>query len=157
MSERLVYWDSDLFISRIQRTAGRIEVLEELTRLAECEKLKLATSAYTLVEVAKFDELDLPSDEEEKLIVDFFENPFIAVLPIDDATARIARQVIRDHRMKPKDAIHLATALRHKVPVLHAYDDHFLRIAHDVDGICIEEPTCDQLNLGLSTSSSDKE
>lgn len=113
LDEPTVYWDSDLFLSRIHRTPGRIEVLEEITNRAERREVIIATSAFTMVEVARLDELDLLPEEEEQRIVDFFENPYIVVLPLDDETARVARRLIREHRgLKGKDAIHIATAVR---------------------------------------------
>jgi len=152
-SEDVVYWDSDLFISRIQRTPGRIEVLEELSNMAERGELKIATSAFALVEVAKLDDSDLLPDEQEQAIVAFFENPYIVVIPLDELAARLARQLIRDNRgLKGKDAVHVASAIRRGIPIMHAYDRGILRLDGSVPNLRIEQPRCDQRNLGFSTA-----
>ena len=147
--EKGIYWDSDLFISRLQRTPGRIEVLEQLTNSAERGQLKIVTSALALVEVAKLPDTALLPEEQERLIVDFFENPYIVVLPLDRLVAKTARQLIRDYSpgLRAGDALHIATALRGKVPILHAYDLHFLNLSGRIPDIRIEEPWCDQRGL----------
>ena len=48
-----VYWDSCVFIDRIQRTPGRIAVLEEITNAAEAHEIEIITSNFTIAEVCK--------------------------------------------------------------------------------------------------------
>lgn len=46
-----VYWDACCFIARIQREPDRIADLEQLTELAEDDKLRIVTSTLTIAEV----------------------------------------------------------------------------------------------------------
>jgi PIN domain len=59
-------------------------------------------------------------------LVKFFENEFIAVRNLDRVCAEHSRAIIRNHGLKPADAIHVATALLPKVDVLHTYDKEHL-------------------------------
>ncbi len=121
-TEQLVYWDSDVFISRIARTAGRIETLEQITDAAENRELRIVASTLSLAEVAKVPELGLLPEAEEQLIVDFFENEYITVLPLDWFVAEEARRIVREHGLKPPDAVHVATAILANVPLFNTYE-----------------------------------
>jgi len=48
-----VYWDSCVFISRIQGDPERIDLLRQLTSLAEKGKLLIVTSVLTIAEVLR--------------------------------------------------------------------------------------------------------
>ncbi len=129
MSSDRIYWDSCCFTSRIERTPGRIQILEHITDRAERGEIVIVTSAFTLVEVAK---VNLPPglehDEQERLIVDFFDNPYILPIQLDLRVAKIARDIIRNYSaIKGKDAIHIASAIQAGVSVMHTYDvNHIL-------------------------------
>ena len=131
--EKLLYWDSDLFISRIQRDGNRIGVLEPLTRAAERGEIRIVTSILAKAECAFLLRGDDPlPEEQEQLIVDFFENPYLTVLPIDDFVCERARRILRANPgLRSVDAIHVATAVQADVPVLQAYDKAFFRAKNE--------------------------
>ena len=56
--QRIVFWDSCVFIDRIGRTADKIEALEEITDAAEKKQVVIVTSLITLVEVLRLDPKD---------------------------------------------------------------------------------------------------
>ena len=116
-----VYWDSDVFISAIERTADRIAVLEQITGRAEKGELEIVASAFTLCEVAKVEGIPLPQ-EQEQLILDFFENPYVLVQQLDTRVAAHTRDIVRRFRIPPKDAVHLASAIQAAAAVMHSYD-----------------------------------
>jgi hypothetical protein len=62
-------------------------------------------------------------DKQSKIILVFFENAYISVRNVDRQTAERAQELVGELGMLPLDAIHLATAMIAKVPVLHTYDD----------------------------------
>jgi predicted nucleic acid-binding protein len=139
--EQRLYWDSSAFISRIQRTPGRIEVLEHITGRAEKGEVEIVTSAFTLCEVAKGDENALPEDQE-KTIVDFFENPYILVQQVDVFVAARTRGIVRRFGLKPADAVHVASALAANAAVLQTYDSkHLLPLDRQVEGLRVEQPS----------------
>jgi predicted nucleic acid-binding protein len=126
-NDTLIYWDSCVFIDLIEKTPARYPVLEEIVASAERGEVRIVTSAIALAEVSRLNNLSgvLP-EWKEKLIVQFFENDYIALRAVDRAIAEIARPIIRGHGLKTADAIHIATALQAKVQVLHTYDGQHL-------------------------------
>lgn len=152
MPTETIYWDSCVFIDRIQRTPGRIAVIEQITNAAERGDVVLVTSALTLAEVVKGPEGLLPV-EQEQLIIGLFENPYIRLRPVDRLVAEKAREVGRLCSMKPPDAIHVATAiLASDVSVLHTFDEAMIRKCSLVSlGITVQLPHWRQdLQLPLS-------
>ena len=139
-----VYWDSVCFISRIERRPDRIAVLEQMTDRAERGELEIVTSAFTLCEVGRVEGVPLP-DDQERLIVDFFENEYILIQQVNRQVAEVARQILRTHANVPgKDAIHIASAQVSNSAVLYTYDErHLLRLNGQIDNppLRIERPT----------------
>ena len=125
-----IYWDSCLFIDLVQRSGDHIVVLDQLVEAAKQEELVLVTSALTLAEVlGKRNKPSKPggptkpiSPEEEQRIIDFFENPYISIRPCDRHTGQVAGTIARQFSLRPRDAIHVATALNANVPVMHTTD-----------------------------------
>jgi predicted nucleic acid-binding protein len=116
---RLVYWDSCVFIDSLQQTPEWLPVLSAIMRAAQSGDAVIVTSALTLAEVVT---AGVGSDQHEHIIRGLFENQYIAVRDLDRPTATRARQIVRDHRLKPQDAIHVATALGAQVSCLHTRD-----------------------------------
>ncbi|HEV3482987.1 MAG TPA: type II toxin-antitoxin system VapC family toxin [Candidatus Acidoferrales bacterium] len=142
-NDHLLYWESSVFIDLIERTAERIQTLDAIVASAEKGEVRIVTSAFTLTEVSKLNNLGLLPEWKEKLIVKFFENDWIVVRNVDRITAEHARPIIRHHALKPPDALHVATALLAKVDVLHTYDgDHLLPLDRKigVPALRIEQP-----------------
>jgi len=124
-----VYWDSCVFIDRIEAiNKDRIDTLRAMTEAAEGGSLDIFASALVLAEVVKLSGLGLENAEKEQLILDFFENDYISVRNVDHRVSEIARRVVRDHKLKPPDAIHVATALLSKVDVLQTYDEPLIAL-----------------------------
>jgi predicted nucleic acid-binding protein len=137
-----VYWESSVFISRIQGTPGRIDVLRQITDQAERGEIEIATSTVTLAEVARVDE-DLLPEEQERLIVEFFENPYIIIRQVDRIAAERTRTILRGGGLRSVDAIHVASALLMNCPVMHTYDGGLLRRTGQFGSppLRIEEPS----------------
>jgi len=124
----LVYWDSDVFIHRLEGTPDKIDILRHITDRAEQGELRIATSAFALCEVAKLEGLPLP-DEQERMIVEFFDNPYIVVVQVDRFVALKSRDITRRFGLKGKDAVHVASALLAPASVMHTYDEsHILKL-----------------------------
>lgn len=122
-----LYWDTDVFIHRFQRTPTHIAILEQLTDAAERSEIVFVQSTFTIAELVKDPESGekLPEDKES-LIEDFFENEFVVIRTLTEPIAFLSRKISRDYGVKPGDAIHVATALFWKVPILHTYDKKLL-------------------------------
>ncbi|MCH7750719.1 MAG: PIN domain-containing protein, partial [Planctomycetes bacterium] len=81
----------------------------------------------------------------------FFDNDYIHLIRVDRKLATEAAKIARAHRVKPPDAIHLATALLRDCQIIHTYDDKKLLKLDGKVGeppLTIIEPTAEiQANL----------
>ncbi len=129
MSNSLIqYWDSDVLIHALQRTPGHLAELEPLITEAENGNIQILLSTFTLMEIYKdLDGVNAISKEDDELITAFFENPYFIFKDVTHPIALSTRQISREFGIKPKDAVHVATALYYNVPVLFSYDDGLLK------------------------------
>lgn len=124
-----VYWDACLFIDVLQKKhQDRVDACLSLVARARHNEFTIITSALSIAEANKLQHLGetigaLP-EAQSKLILDFFENPFIHVRTLDRQVAELAHQFTRTHALMPNDAIHAATAIINRVDVLYTYDNH---------------------------------
>jgi predicted nucleic acid-binding protein len=123
-----LYWDSCVFISRIQRDPERIAVLECLTDEAQRGTFEIVTSALALAEVRY---INKAIDEKTRLahiqaIEAFFDHEYIHIVQVTAEIARAAARLGHQHGMKVLDSIHVATALARRADVLHTYDHRWL-------------------------------
>jgi predicted nucleic acid-binding protein len=118
-----VYWDSAVYIDRLERTAGKIEVLEAITQAAESGRIVILASALVLAEVAKPEKAsDKAEAEKLKKLEELWENEFFVVQVVDRSIALRAAEIVREHGLKPADAIHVATAIALGAHELQTYD-----------------------------------
>ena len=111
------YWDSVTFLGWLAAEPDKVAECRPVIEAAEGGSIVLVTSALTLTEV-----LWLKGHGEQKLsahhakkIADFFRHQWIVVREVDRFIAEAAREVVWTHNIKPKDAIHVATALHQDV------------------------------------------
>jgi len=117
------YWDSACFLAWLQEEKGRVDECRGVIRAAEKGNVQLVTSALTLAEVLWLKgNPRIPADRSE-LVEDFFRQEYIKVRAVDRFTSERARRLVWDHGIKPKDAIHVATAIHAKIPLLETFDD----------------------------------
>lgn len=106
-------------------TDPRFEMCRETLKSAESGEIEIVTSAFTLAEVCKrapdpaAPAINLPA---------FFDQPYILLVPIDKAVGLRAQnmQLAGLFGIRPPDAVHLASALVHSIPVLHTFDGKLL-------------------------------
>jgi predicted nucleic acid-binding protein len=137
-----LYWDTDVFIHRFQKTLEHIAILEQLTDAAERGEIVFVQSAFTIAELVKDPEGEKLTEAQETLIEDFFENDFVIVRTLTEQIAFLSRRIAREYSVKPGDAVHIATAVFWKVPILHTYDNKLLnktKLMEDLS-IRIEKP-----------------
>ena len=119
----LVYFDACLFIELLQQSIPeRFNACEAIRDRASKGEIIIVTSALTITEVNKLPDSKTIPEEQSRKILDFFENEYIAIRPVDRATAEDAHGLTRTHGLTNADAIHVATAIRNKVSVFYTYD-----------------------------------
>ena len=129
-----VYWDSVCFLGWLLEESDKKDSCEEVLIEAEDGKLQIVTSALTLAEVLALRwKPKIPADRRTT-VENFFKKEFILVRGVTRRTAESARDLVWDHSIAPKDAIHVATALEAGVPMLHTYDDGLIGKSKKVGG-----------------------
>lgn len=91
---------------------------------------------------------ELEEEEAELMIREFFGRDYIIRAALDAAIAQRARSLVRRYKnapkLKPLDAVHIATALHHNIPLLETYDDDMIKVSEregDNPPLVIRKPT----------------
>ena len=122
------YWDNSAFLAWLLPETDREEDCRSVLRAAEDGELQLVTSALTLTEVIKLKGSPELKRNYEKKIADFFQNDYLILRNVDRFVAFAAQRLVWDQNLSPKDSIHVATALRWRVPVLDTFDDDLISL-----------------------------
>lgn len=122
------YWDSDAFLGHLNGESDKEAACESVLEAAEAGRIVIVTSALTIVEVLNIKrQKPIPREHRDKVSA-FFKQPFISVQNVTRRISEVARDVYWDHGVMPKDAVHVATALVYKIPVLNTFDGVLLGI-----------------------------
>lgn len=121
---KTVYWDACVFHALFSEEKGRVDVCRKIIGAAQRDEIHIYTSAITAVEVVWLKNLDRMSPKHEQTIQKVFEHKFIRIVTCDRGMAAEARRLLWQYpKLKPKDAIHVASAISQTVDVMHSYDD----------------------------------
>jgi predicted nucleic acid-binding protein len=121
---KTAYWDANVFHALFSEEPGRVEVCNKIIDAASRGELQIYTSTITFVECVWIKNVDRLSPQHEATIQKFFEHKFLRPIICDRAIAGEARKLLWTYpRLKPKDAIHVASALSQPIDVMHSYDD----------------------------------
>jgi len=121
---KTVYWDANIFHALLAKEPGRVDVCQKIMDAAIRGDLQIYTSAVTFVEVVWIKGLDRLDPKHEDEIQKFFGHRFIRLIMCDRGIAGEARALLwRFPKLKPKDAIHVASALSQPIDTMHSYDD----------------------------------
>jgi predicted nucleic acid-binding protein len=129
---RRAYWDANVFLALFDKgdTSEKAEQRRHSIlwlEQARNGRIVIVTSTVTLTEARRGEgEPPLPG-EEHATIRAFMRHRYIEVVPLDRGTAELAADYAEQFRLKNRDAIHLATAVRSKATVLLAWNGHFHR------------------------------
>ena len=121
-------WDSMVILNYLGGLEeGKVEVEGILTQAGR-GNLQIVVSTLAIAEVAY---LDGYSDEvAERMFREFFSRDYIIVAAIDQRIAEIAQGIVRRRRrertISPRDALHLATAVRFEAPFVETSDRRLL-------------------------------
>jgi predicted nucleic acid-binding protein len=126
MAFQTVYWDANIFNALFGGEAGRVEACERIEKAASDGHVKIYTSAVTFVECIKIKGKQITNllPEHEERISKYFKREFIVTINCDRKIAEAARSLIWKYpHLKPKDAIHVASAISQPIDLMHSYDN----------------------------------
>lgn len=155
------YWDSVVWLGILNEEPDKLPTCSQLFEEAKRGDYVIVCSAITLTEVVHLHGFPRMSPEKEDKITAFFEHDCIKVRGLDRGTAELARHLIwqfndqskkPNERLKPKDAIHVATAVLANVDVLNSYDQDLINLNGQLNCkngnvLKIEEPKISQPRL----------
>ena len=122
-------WDSCVVIGYLAGDQRIYQACSQLIRQAEQGEIEILVSQLAKSECAFIE--GESAERSERLIREFFGREYIISVNIDDAISSISRRLIRTYRgdpkIKPMDAIHLATAIQWGIPILETIDEPFSR------------------------------
>ncbi|HEY4300200.1 MAG TPA: type II toxin-antitoxin system VapC family toxin [Candidatus Didemnitutus sp.] len=163
MSElRRYYWDSSVFCSFFNKEQGRTDTVSDLLKDAHSGKSEIITSSFTLVEVLKLKDGKPITVKQEQQLEDFFQYPFIKIVNAERGICERARQFVWKHGMKPKDAVHMATAeFANKIVTINelfSWDGDFTKLNGKIAGItfALSAPYMQQTLLKLEGAEDEK-
>ena len=122
MAFKTVYWDANVFHALFGREDGRVEACERVIRAAGEGNVAIYTSTVTFVECIWIKgKINRFSQEHEETIQKFFMHKYINPINCDRQVAELARRLVWQHsHLKPKDAIHVASAIVQPIDVMHS-------------------------------------
>lgn len=133
MAERR-YWDSACFIAVLNEEEDRVETCAAVLAAAAAGQVEIVTSAFTITEVLHpKGGRPLPPDLR-RTVNSFFRRPEIVVVNVDRDVAEKAQSYFWDFGVRPKDAIHVASAIHASAPVLETYDDALIDLSEKLGG-----------------------
>lgn len=123
----LRYWDSNAFIGWLAEEPDKADECRAVIRAAEEGKTQLVTSALTVAEVLWLrGEPRIPAESAEK-VQRFFEHEYIVVNDLDRRLAEHAQRLVWHQDIKPKDAVHVATAIDAGVDRMETFDEGLIK------------------------------
>ena len=126
------YWDSVIWLGILNEEADKLAICTQLLQEAQSGEARLVCSAITLTEVVHIQGgYEFMNPDKEAVISDYFKHEYIKIRNVDRRHAERARELVwryHDIGLRPKDAIHAATAIIANVDVLNTYDPDLLKL-----------------------------
>jgi predicted nucleic acid-binding protein len=110
-------WDTVVVIDFLDQTAERYPFILPIAKAAEAGKAVIVVSTLAITETIYLDPQAVASvADQEKMISDFFDRPFVHREAASLFICEIARDIRRIHSVAGADAIHLATMVHTNTP-----------------------------------------
>ncbi|MBA3360247.1 MAG: type II toxin-antitoxin system VapC family toxin [Acidimicrobiia bacterium] len=163
MPDLRLYWDSCVFLEYINGDdQTRLQEISAILEDAEKNKLRIMTSTLTVAEVAfaRYEQAGAALDPVAQAKIDalWAMGGPVRLADVTPLVAEAGRDLIRlglpkqpdQWRLKPADAMHLATAKSLQADTVHTYDPKWAKY-ETIIGIPIGEPMSANPQLGFST------
>lgn len=149
---KLIYWDADACLAYLlpEIEDDRLFRCEATLAQAKAGHIRIVTSTLTLAEVIYLKGSPHLPPEQDEIIRNFFLHEFIVIHDVDRKIAEAARQLVWKRLIKPRDAIHVATAIKVGAAVLETFDQPLITRSGTVGDppLTIAEPQ-NPLTMGL--------
>ena len=122
MSMERIYWDSVCFLGFLKREQGKVAKCRKVLERAERGEVFIFTSVLTLTEVLWIRNKPRVLKEDADRVRDYFKSSYILTEDVSREIAEEAREIVWNFDIRPKDAIHVATAIHAGVGVLETFD-----------------------------------
>lgn len=127
MSIERIYWDSDAFLGWLNNDPGKAAKCGGVIKRAERGEVLIVTSALTLAECLWMrNQPKVPRDKAD-LVQRFFRRSYIRVYNVTRKLGEAAQVLVWDHGIRPKDAIHVATAIHLSVDAFETFDRDLIK------------------------------
>lgn len=126
MARDLYYWDSNAFSGFLNEEPGKLGDCETVLKEAQAGHILLVTSALTLAEVLFIKNGPKLDASQRDKIDRFFKADYITVRNVTRIIADLGRDVFWDHNIKPRDCVHVSTAIFYKISTMHTFDGGLL-------------------------------
>ena len=122
MTVEKIYWDSDCFLGYLQAEVGKVEKCDGVLERAERGEVLIVTSALTIAEVLWMRGAPRLTKDKASTVQKFFRKSYIRVVNVTRKISEAAQVYVWDNDIRPKDAIHVATAVAFCCDSLETFD-----------------------------------
>lgn len=142
MSVEKIYWDSDCIIAYLQNEAGKADQCSYLLERADRGEVIVITSTLAIAEVLWMRGGPKIGREKAEIVNKFFRRSIFRVVDVTRKIAERAQLLVWENDIRPKDAIHVATALQSGVLFLETFDASLIKRSGSVGEkpLLIREP-----------------
>lgn len=123
---RHIYWDSCIFIYRVQSIAPWAQKIEH--RIVDTPDFRL-----TITELTRLECLVLPTRQNDSRLLSYYEqifaSPITDMVALDRKVFQLATELRAVYRLKTPDALHLAAAISAGCDELWTNDDRLAAVA----------------------------
>lgn len=128
------YWDAVTFLGWLSEEPDKVPECRAVLEAAAAGNVTLITSALTIAEVLWIKGHKKVEAAHAKKIELFFRRSWIVIREVDRFVAEDARALVWNKNVHPKDALHLATAMRQDVPLsqFDTFDKDLIRLSGSI-------------------------
>ena len=135
-------WDACCIIALLREEREHLSALRNIIEDAEHGRVEIVVSTVAIAEVVRakcptMTGLDLSYKE---VVRDTFKKSYVIVVPLTEWVAEKARELSWSRGIHPRDAIHIATAIHAKCPVLETADGDLITKCSGIEGLEVRKP-----------------
>lgn len=116
-------WGLPGLLGWLQAEPGKAEICAGTSKMADQGEVLIITSALTIAEVLWMRGAPMIPQDKVGLVRRFFRRSYLRVRNVTRVVSESAQDLVWSQGVRPKDAIHLATALSAGVVALETFDD----------------------------------